>query len=333
MTISADQLGKLQLELRQQIETQDPQLFEDHAIDRYIAFFDALPGITGYRFVPAEAEEYASAIAMRTNQDGLEAYHKLVLVQLISQFDQRVLGKKLTSSIRSKTLDYLERVLTDMETPRKRFYRHSNDRFAKDFAVCRLIMFPCGVELIDELSGVSRSMLLNGGIGQFVSGMMYFPLRIGGFKPLYQLHFDQRLVSAFNEEGYTQLYLQLADQIAINPEIKGIMSASWWHDPVLRKISPDLGFIEKWPREFGAKFFAEGSSDEAIADATRFSPQRTALYKQGAYQPQVYVMVWARKDLLAWAENYRSRSQIDDAIDANLCEPVGLQQETAAPQT
>ena len=67
MTISADQLGKLQLELRQQIETQDPQLFEDHAIDRYIAFFDALPGITGYRFVPAEAEEYASAIAMRTS--------------------------------------------------------------------------------------------------------------------------------------------------------------------------------------------------------------------------------------------------------------------------
>ena len=219
-----------------------------------------------------------------------------------------------------------------METPRRRFYLHSNDRFSKEFAVCRLIMLLCSVELIDELSSVSRSMMLHCGLSQFVSGMMYFPLRIGGFKPLYQLHFDQRFVSAFNEEGYTQLYLQLADQIAINPEIKGIISASWWHDPVLRKISPDLGFIEKWPLEFGVKFFAEGSNEEAISDATRFSPQRTALYKQDKYQPQVYVMVWARKDLLAWAKDYRSRTPINDTSGASSLDAVALQHETAAPQ-
>jgi len=67
MTISADQLGKFQLELRQRIETQDGQLLEDYPIDRYIAFFDELPVITGYRFVAAEADENGSAIETRVS--------------------------------------------------------------------------------------------------------------------------------------------------------------------------------------------------------------------------------------------------------------------------
>jgi hypothetical protein len=307
MQSTSDQLIGLKLDSEQQILSKDRWLLKDYPLERYLSFYDDLPGYPGYSFVPEMADEICTAIEARVGLEAVEAYNRLAMLRLISEAETHLQNKKLTAGIRSLIFDYHDRILKDMAAPRKGFYLHSNDRFAKDFAVCRLKLLPCGAELVDPRSGVARSILKKGGIGQLLSGLRLFCFRLGGFKPYYQIHFDQRLVGGFNEEGYTQLYLRLADLLELNPSIKGIMSGSWWHDPQLAEISPELGFIGKWPESSGAELLLVGSFDDATVDATRFSATRTKLYKEGTYKPQVYLMIWGRDDMLAWAKDYRSR--------------------------
>jgi hypothetical protein len=38
-----------------------------------------------------------------------------------------------------------------------------------------------------------------------------------------------------------------------------------------------------------------------IRDATVYSPHRRRLFEEGKYRPMQYLVVWPRKELLAWA--------------------------------
>lgn len=73
----------------------------------------------------------------------------------------------------------------------------------------------------------------------------------------------------------------------------------------LGRISSELGFIGQYPERAGARLFRIGENAAATPDATRFAARRMELYKGGAYRPCVYTMIWTRRDVLAWAQNYR----------------------------
>ncbi|MCW1402262.1 hypothetical protein OKA06_07960 [Novosphingobium sp. MW5] len=124
-------------------------------------------------------------------------------------------------------------------------------------------------------------------------------VRCGGFRPFVELHFDRRDIDRFNAEGYTALYHNLAALLRANPSLRGVMSASWWHDPAL---SDAFDFVHNIPRQHGAAFFRVGEDAHAAADALRFSPERQQLHAQGRYRPAVWMMVWSCRDLLRWDE-------------------------------
>ncbi|HEY0959403.1 MAG TPA: hypothetical protein VGE05_09040 [Novosphingobium sp.] len=231
-----------------------------------------------------------------------EACNRLAMVELIAR---GVLGGfRLTPEVSALRDAALDRILAEVATPRKRFHRHGNDLFAKDFALCRGKLLPCGVEFVDMYSGVPRRLLASGGMRQ-LAGTLGFFARMGGFRPVFELHFDRRLVGAFDSAGYAALYLRIAGLMALNPHVRGVVSSSWWHDPQLGRISPELGFIGQYPEGAGARLFRIGENATATTDATRFAARRMELYKGGAYRPCVYTMIWARRDVLAWAQNYR----------------------------
>jgi hypothetical protein len=81
-----------------------------------------------------------------------------------------------------------------------------------------------------------------------------------------------------------------------------MFSGSWWHDPALADISPNLAFLNSIAVAGGARLFPLGTDDQIIAQATRLSKDRARLVREGVYRPTNYLMVWARKDLLRWAE-------------------------------
>ena len=264
-------------------------------IAHYLAFFDALPEIGPYHHVPCAARRFHAGITAQAGAAALEDYLRLAMLDLVARRDWQ-------SDALHKA--YAARVLDNITSPRKGFHRHDNDLFSKDFAVCRGKLVPCGVELVDRRSGVGRRVLASGGVRRFLSAVGFFA-RAGGFRPFYELHFDRRLIGEFDADGYRRLYLRLADMLAADPEGRGIISSSWWHDPALATISPELGFIGQIPENHGARLMRVDASAAAIAGATRFAPLRTKLYKEGAYTPRTYLMVWARRDVLAWAAEAR----------------------------
>lgn len=292
-----------------------PDILLRFPVDRYLGFFAALPPIAPYHSVPAEARAFCDGIEASYGAGAVEDYHRLAMLQLTVQGadDPGV----LTEDLHVLRRRYLARIVADMEAPRKGFYRHGNDRFAKDFAVCRGKLLPGGIELIDRCAGIGRRVLLSGGVRQFFSGLRFFRRRMGGFKPFYELHFDRRLVRDFNAEGYTRLYLRVADLLARNPQIGGVVSNSWWHDPRLAAISPELSFIGHHPENAGARILRGSENAAATADALRFAPQRAALHAKGEYRPCVHLLAWARRDVLAWAAAYRAlQPEISPALSS-----------------
>ncbi len=85
--------------------------------------------------------------------------------------------------------------------------------------------------------------------------------------------------------------------------MKGLFGVSWFRDPALSHISPHLTRLTTMVTDHGARLFPLGSCKaEGIRDATAKSKTRRRLYERGAYRPMEYLLVWPRKELLAWAD-------------------------------
>ena len=172
--------------------------------------------------------------------------------------------------------------------------------------MCRLKLLPCESELVDLYSGVPRSILFRNGIQQFVCSTRFFLSKGSGFRPWYESHWDRRLIRSFTPQGYDQCYLHIAELLELNPEVKGMMGSSWWFDPALEAISPNLTFLRKVPLDNGAQLFRVGSSTAATQAAIHLSAERKRLYDAQYYRPTNYLLAWARKDMLDWANRYSS---------------------------
>jgi hypothetical protein len=230
----------------------------------------------------------------------------MVLVYLITDFENRIRGLRVPNSILSLLAVCFQRILTQLENAEKHFYLHSNDLFRKDLALCRLKLLPCGSELVDVYSGVPRGTLFRDDFRQFVRCMSFFVLKGSGFRPWYESHWDRRLIRSFTPQGYDQCYLRIAELLELNPEIKGMMGSSWWFDPTLEAISPNLSFLRKVPLDNGAQLFRVGTSAAATQDAVYLSAERSRLYDSGSYLPTIYLLAWTRKDMLEWANQHSS---------------------------
>lgn len=304
MTGLADPITALAAATADEVSALAPGALADHPVEQYVAHFAALPALAPYHAVPDAARAMAQAIAERGGERALEAYNRLAMLALIGRGAPGS-GARLTDDVAGLLAETVGRILGEIAAPRKGYHRHGHDPFAKDFAVCRGKLVPGGVELVELASGVGRSAVLRGGLARAPASLAFMVLRMGGFRTFFALHFDRRMVGEFHAEGYAALYRRLAGLLEANPQIGGIVSASWWHDPALADVSPELRFVDSIPRENGARILRLGEDPRASADAIRLAPGRAALHKQGRYHPCVHLLAWPRRAVLDWAAAQR----------------------------
>ena len=82
----------------------------------------------------------------------------------------------------------------------------------------------------------------------------------------------------------------------------GVVGYSWFYDPKLETISPQLAYLRRRPADGGAFFLRGHTSEFDIKNATAKSQTRRRLYEAGQYTPVGYKMVWLRRDILSWAD-------------------------------
>ena len=259
----------------------------------------------GYRCVDAKVRSWCDELRTRPGgAEALEQYHRVVLAKAIEATSARLAAAELPDSVRQLVEAEHGRILRDLRLPKRSFYFHDNDAFAKDLALASLRLLPCGSELVDPASGLPRSIALRSGLGQAMR-MIWIGLRDRGYRPWFECHWDRRLLPFFTATEYDRFYCRVAELLERHPKAKGLMTSSWWFDPAVAAISPELAFLSATPMANGADRLRVGVHPIATKDALRFAKERSAEHAAGRYHPCVYMLAWGRGPLITWAERMR----------------------------
>lgn len=296
------------VELKERFEE---ALREKHAalLERYptAPFIDSIEAFQAqrtYNELPRTVRAQCRDIETSFGRQALGTWNKLLLVTVMQQLRERSRQHEIPSSVRPLVLREFGRICSELEKNHPNGYRIENWYFLNDLGYCRLRLLPCGSEFVETWSGVPRRTLFLGGVMQFFKGAALFAANmqlLGRLQPYYEMHWDRRLARLFNEDDYNQCYLRIADLLQANPRMRGLITTSWWFDPAAIALSPELEFLRRVPEENGARIFRVGEPRIALIHAVSFSAERKAAYDEGRYLPLRYMVVWPRRELLAWA--------------------------------
>ena len=165
---------------------------------------------------------------------------------------------------------------------------------------------PVGPEHL-EIDGVPRSVAWQAGPKQALDFARLL-VEAGGHAPFYAVHLGYGLdpttfLLVYSKRAQERMFRTLAACLEMHPEIRGVLSGSWWHDPALDEVSPHMSYLRSGWTERGAKLFRWSEKDGAQEVAARNSPARRAAIESGEYTPTEHMVVWTRRSLLSWARS------------------------------
>jgi hypothetical protein len=299
----------LMIRMMHAISQVKPDLLQTYPVERYIAELDSYQGYGRYGHFSDDLEAQGREIIALAGSATLENYHKLVMLSLIEEFTVRAASRKLPISIIDLFCPQYQRIVDEMSMERKGYYLAGSTRFLADLALCRMKLYPCGAELLDEFSGIPRKILFTHGSSQLLRVLSFFTIKRHRFRPWYELHMHDSLKPEFHLEGWISSFLRIADLLLLNPEIEGVSCGSWWYDPQIEAISPRLKYLRNIPLDGGAEIFRVETDRGARTGSISKSENRKNLYHSGRYVPELYMMAWHRDELIKWAVERRSTTK------------------------
>lgn len=296
-------------QLKEKMDLQCPDLLNRFPVKEYINFLNKYPRIASYKYVSPEVSNYCDQIVRFGEKTALELYHQLLLLNLILKNFPEVELLRVPKDVKEIYYRNFQRILHNIKEysgNEQGFYLYPNDKFFKDLGVCTLRIIPAGVIKM-HLFKFPKSVVLKGGLKQFLKGVYVILFKLRGIKPIFEMHADSHdpeAIGDWNPEGWTRFYRRAAKILEMNPEVKGLFGIGWPFDPVLEQISPRHVYLRTMVTENGGYLFFWGHSEGAIKSATYKSPTRRKLYLEGKYLPSDYMIVWPRKQLIAWARQF-----------------------------
>ena len=298
----------LSRELASQLDTFSPNLLKRYPVDRYCNLLKKYPKIGTYKYISKDTKNTYTNIIRDSDASNLEIYHKLVVLNLLSESSEKIETIAYPEEVKKWYLIHFESILERILKDRihKGSYLFPHDRLFKDIGICTLKLIPTGVRKLHlEILPVKRFLFANG-LNQLVRGLLCILFELKGIQPLYHGHLDSRdrqSISEFSFEGWVRHYKMVADLLKIHRDIKGVMGLAWFYDPQLKKISPKLAYLRELVADNGGSLFYVGATNTAAENATRMSMTRKRLYDEGKYTPTSYLYIWSRTKIIQWAEN------------------------------
>ena len=153
-----------------------------------------------------------------------------------------------------------------------------------------------------EVTGLARSWLAKARLMELPRLLAGLACKTHGFAPLARIHLNAWRANPLLilPREAERSYFRIAQSLPLQPQLKGLMAYSWFYSTAVRDVSPHLC----WLRDF---FAAHGA---IIAEMERAPPdygfmigsaRRRALYQEGRFRPRLTLILWPRKDMLAWA--------------------------------
>lgn len=244
---------------------------------------------------------------------GFALVHCAVMLDAIERFHERRPDDGYPDSILACFRRSFRRIVTKIDALDLEGYDEPANLLFKDLGICQQTLIPGGARVIEPVASFPRSLPFRDGLRQFVEASLFILFRAKGNSPFFNLHTHDFELGEFNEEGWRNLFLRLADLLERRPHMKGVfVGGGWLYDPQLPHVSPRLAYHLGLTLPNGARtFFYAWDTQDSYAFVK--SATRRRLFKEGKYRPALYVLIWPRKPLLKWAEKYRRRAEEPDA--------------------
>lgn len=239
-------------------------------------------------------------ILEKYNKKTRDELRKIVLLECVMTSWNDIFSDKYPESIQIQFVRNLGRFMAICNREQG-WGEYTDDVYWKDLGIARQQLFPAGPIVVEAYSGFGFKQGLSRHLFQSISFLKLL-LISGGRRGYYQIHTHTQLLSEFNEKGWVNAYTGIAEMLIKYRNIKGVFGAAWFRDPQVAKISPRLTYLHKTPSENGAKLFYAG--DDFSGNAFAKSKTRLKLYNEGKYVPKSYLMIWPRKELIAWAAQF-----------------------------
>lgn len=298
---TADELRASAAALTQTILAAEPELLNRKPVEDLIDSFHGAGKPRAYNRVAESARETVDGLAQRQGQAVVAAYLKLAMTRLFERLVRPGRLDRYPESIRAQYDIHLRLVGRDLAKRPDAYFSLDNDLVLKDLALLGERMVPAGAQLLELVSGVPRSLIRRGGAGQAFRFALFYKKAMGAFAPFYEMHTDPRRMSEFTPKGWDDFYRRTAEVLERTPASLGLIGGSWWYDPAVPSLSPQLGFLQETPFAYGANAFRYEEDEAAKAAALLRSPERQQAYDQGDYRPTTYILVWPREGMLRWA--------------------------------
>jgi hypothetical protein len=177
--------------------------------------------------------------------------------------------------------------------------------FASMCQLATLERFPAG-QLDWVVSGVPRSWLLRVPGRLLPRLLRVIAYELGGFAPAFFSHLDPHRPNQglLLERESLRSYHRMARSMALQPGIKGLVTASWFHSPDTFAVSPHLAWVNEVFHDRGGHVFPLGRIDPSCGVLHR-SPERQQAYDNGTFTPTEALVIWPRTAMLAWAADRR----------------------------
>ena len=222
----------------------------------------------------------------------------------------------LPVSVRLQLLSFWLQIVEPPKRVLELFHRSTNT-FESACETVVLDRLPAG-QLSWVRSGLPRRSLLEVPLRLAVPFMRHVIGSMKGFKPVFVVH-----ANGFRRNRFIMLevearrsYFRIAQVLRDQPEVHGLITVSWYHDPGLPSVSPHLAWMNGIIEEGGGVVFP-GALANAQSGTFENSTARQAAAGRGDYKPREGVVLWPRHAMLAWADR-----QVDLADDASTARRI-----------
>ncbi len=170
--------------------------------------------------------------------------------------------------------------------------------------VAMLNRFPSG-QSEWEISGIPRSWLLRVSPRDLPRTLGFIFSGLRGFKPLFVGHVGtgRRWPFLSERDAHLALYRE-ALALEKQPQIRGIVAASWLHSRETHRVSPHLAFMNctaSGSNGFYVDLGAASEKDGFLEGDTH----RAELYHTGQYKPTIGLVACTREHALEWMRSNR----------------------------
>lgn len=230
-----------------------------------------------------------------------EGVHRLTILASLRDHYPQIERQPWPDEVIELTRGEFGRILEDLEDGTRDDYGTESSGFVEDLAVSRLERIPLGVAY-GQVSRISRSQVLKTGLGNALRVFRYLVMDAGGFGNFLEVQPSNDADVERDAIGWDEAYELAAYLVARSDDLRGVISRSWYNDPVVAEIAPDLGHLrERYVDNGGICFEVIGSVAERQEALSRI-PGAREHYAERQYDPSVHICAWAKPQLMQWAE-------------------------------